>query len=74
MTTQAPNKILMAALLLAGSFITILNQTLMITAIPADYGRDECDGKLGAMADDRLHARQRRHDSRQCFFNRTIYY
>ncbi|MCA0970266.1 DHA2 family efflux MFS transporter permease subunit [Halobacillus litoralis] len=28
------NKILMAALLLAGSFITILNQTLMITAIP----------------------------------------
>ncbi|MCA0987559.1 MDR family MFS transporter [Guptibacillus algicola] len=33
-TTQPYNKILIAALLLAGSFITILNQTLMITAIP----------------------------------------
>ncbi|SDP46556.1 DHA2 family efflux MFS transporter permease subunit [Halobacillus aidingensis] len=34
MTSKGPNKVLMAALLLAGSFITILNQTLMITAIP----------------------------------------
>ncbi|RWZ60192.1 DHA2 family efflux MFS transporter permease subunit [Halobacillus fulvus] len=34
MATTGYNKILMAALLLAGSFITILNQTLMITAIP----------------------------------------
>ncbi|MCA0982936.1 DHA2 family efflux MFS transporter permease subunit [Halobacillus yeomjeoni] len=34
MPNQEPNKILMAALLLAGTFITILNQTLMITAIP----------------------------------------
>ncbi|SEH82922.1 drug resistance transporter, EmrB/QacA subfamily [Halobacillus karajensis] len=34
MKTQGTNKVLMAALLLAGSFITILNQTLMITAIP----------------------------------------
>ncbi|WP_347551613.1 MDR family MFS transporter [Pseudalkalibacillus hwajinpoensis] len=34
MTTQPYNKVLIAALLLAGSFITILNQTLMITAIP----------------------------------------
>ncbi|GGK00104.1 putative MFS-type transporter YcnB [Lentibacillus kapialis] len=34
MTTQPYNKTLMAALLLAGSFIAILNQTLMITAIP----------------------------------------
>ncbi|RYG74173.1 DHA2 family efflux MFS transporter permease subunit [Lentibacillus lipolyticus] len=34
MTRQPYNKILMAALLLAGSFIAILNQTLMITAIP----------------------------------------
>lgn len=34
MTTQPHNKILMAAILLAGSFIAILNQTLMITAIP----------------------------------------
>lgn len=34
MASTGPNKILMAALLLAGSFITILNQTLMITAIP----------------------------------------
>ncbi|MGP4060174.1 DHA2 family efflux MFS transporter permease subunit [Halobacillus sp. H74] len=34
MTIQPYNKVLMAALLLAGSFITILNQTLMITAIP----------------------------------------
>ncbi|WP_270181391.1 MDR family MFS transporter [Alkalihalobacillus sp. CinArs1] len=33
-TTQPYNKLLIAALLLAGSFITILNQTLMITAIP----------------------------------------
>ncbi|WP_173917153.1 MDR family MFS transporter [Halobacillus sp. Marseille-Q1614] len=31
---QNYNKILIAALLIAGSFITILNQTLMITAIP----------------------------------------
>ncbi|MFC7063096.1 MDR family MFS transporter [Halobacillus seohaensis] len=31
---QNYNKILIAGLLLAGSFITILNQTLMITAIP----------------------------------------
>jgi EmrB/QacA subfamily drug resistance transporter len=34
MTSTGPNKVLIAALLLAGSFITILNQTLMITAIP----------------------------------------
>ncbi|REJ09004.1 DHA2 family efflux MFS transporter permease subunit [Halobacillus trueperi] len=34
MTSKGTNKVLMAALLLAGSFITILNQTLMITAIP----------------------------------------
>ncbi|WP_373562350.1 MDR family MFS transporter [Halobacillus litoralis] len=34
MSEQTPNRVLMAALLLAGSFITILNQTLMITAIP----------------------------------------
>ncbi|WP_077326062.1 MDR family MFS transporter [Virgibacillus siamensis] len=34
MTLQPYNKTLMAALLLAGSFIAILNQTLMITAIP----------------------------------------
>src|SRR5699024_6550051 len=34
MTMQPYNKTLMAALLLAGSFIAILNQTLMITAIP----------------------------------------
>ncbi|ASF39769.1 MFS transporter [Halobacillus halophilus] len=34
MTTNPYNKVLIAALLLAGSFITILNQTLMITAIP----------------------------------------
>lgn len=34
MAVQPYNKILMAALLLAGSFIAILNQTLMITAIP----------------------------------------
>ncbi|ASK63990.1 MFS transporter [Virgibacillus phasianinus] len=34
MTTQPYNKTLMAGLLLAGSFIAILNQTLMITAIP----------------------------------------
>lgn len=34
MTVQPYNKTLMAALLLAGSFIAILNQTLMITAIP----------------------------------------
>ncbi|MBA2173793.1 DHA2 family efflux MFS transporter permease subunit [Halobacillus locisalis] len=34
MASNGYNKILMAALLLAGSFITILNQTLMITAIP----------------------------------------
>lgn len=34
MTTQPYNKVLMAALLLTGSFIAILNQTLMITAIP----------------------------------------
>ncbi|UOQ42619.1 DHA2 family efflux MFS transporter permease subunit [Halobacillus salinarum] len=34
MTTQPFNKILIASLLLAGSFIAILNQTLMITAIP----------------------------------------
>lgn len=34
MTMQHYNKTLMAALLLAGSFIAILNQTLMITAIP----------------------------------------
>ncbi|WP_174615938.1 MDR family MFS transporter [Virgibacillus ihumii] len=34
MTSQPYNKTLMAALLLAGSFIAILNQTLMITAIP----------------------------------------
>ncbi|MBX0356131.1 MDR family MFS transporter [Halobacillus sp. Nhm2S1] len=33
-TSKGTNKVLMAALLLAGSFITILNQTLMITAIP----------------------------------------
>ncbi|UOQ92589.1 DHA2 family efflux MFS transporter permease subunit [Halobacillus shinanisalinarum] len=33
-TTKDYNKTLMAALLLAGSFIAILNQTLMITAIP----------------------------------------
>ncbi|MCP3028878.1 MDR family MFS transporter [Halobacillus sp. A5] len=31
---QNYNKVLIAALLIAGSFITILNQTLMITAIP----------------------------------------
>ncbi|GAA0611411.1 MDR family MFS transporter [Virgibacillus siamensis] len=34
MSKQPYNKTLMAALLLAGSFIAILNQTLMITAIP----------------------------------------
>lgn len=34
MTMQPYNKTLMAGLLLAGSFIAILNQTLMITAIP----------------------------------------
>ncbi|SEA73150.1 drug resistance transporter, EmrB/QacA subfamily [Thalassobacillus cyri] len=34
MPNQNYNKVLMAGLLLAGSFITILNQTLMITAIP----------------------------------------
>ncbi|MFZ0369817.1 MAG: DHA2 family efflux MFS transporter permease subunit, partial [Halobacillus sp.] len=34
MPDQNYNKVLMAGLLLAGSFITILNQTLMITAIP----------------------------------------
>lgn len=34
MTQASYNKVLMSALLLAGSFITILNQTLMITAIP----------------------------------------
>ncbi len=34
LATQPYNKVLIAALLLAGSFITILNQTLMITAIP----------------------------------------
>src|SRR5699024_2602654 len=34
MTIQPYNKILMAAVLLAGAFIAILNQTLMITAIP----------------------------------------
>lgn len=34
MNTQPYNKVLIAALLLAGAFITILNQTLMITAIP----------------------------------------
>ncbi|GAA0440749.1 MDR family MFS transporter [Lentibacillus halophilus] len=34
MTVQPYNKTLMAALLLAGAFIAILNQTLMITAIP----------------------------------------
>ncbi|TGB04455.1 DHA2 family efflux MFS transporter permease subunit [Halobacillus salinus] len=34
MTQSSYNKVLMSALLLAGSFITILNQTLMITAIP----------------------------------------
>ncbi|ADH99534.1 MDR family MFS transporter [Salisediminibacterium selenitireducens] len=32
--TQSYNKILIAGLLLAGSFIAVLNQTLMITAIP----------------------------------------
>ncbi|WP_101846375.1 MDR family MFS transporter [Halobacillus sp. Marseille-P3879] len=31
---QNYNKVLIAALLIAGSFVTILNQTLMITAIP----------------------------------------
>ncbi|MCA0173845.1 MDR family MFS transporter [Bacillus sp. RAR_GA_16] len=34
MSTKPYNKVLIAALLLAGAFITILNQTLMITAIP----------------------------------------
>ena len=34
MTTKSYNKVLISALLLAGAFITILNQTLMITAIP----------------------------------------
>ncbi|ARI77172.1 DHA2 family efflux MFS transporter permease subunit [Halobacillus mangrovi] len=34
MTSHGYSKILIAALLLTGSFITILNQTLMITAIP----------------------------------------
>ncbi|WP_181350407.1 MDR family MFS transporter [Thalassobacillus sp. CUG 92003] len=34
MTSQPYNKVIIAGLLLAGSFITILNQTLMITAIP----------------------------------------
>lgn len=34
MNTEVNNKTLIAALLLIGSFITILNQTLMITAIP----------------------------------------
>ncbi len=34
MTNQPYSKVLIATLLLAGSFITILNQTLMITAIP----------------------------------------
>ncbi|WP_226579557.1 DHA2 family efflux MFS transporter permease subunit [Halobacillus litoralis] len=34
MPLKSTNKVLIAAILLAGSFITILNQTLMITAIP----------------------------------------
>ncbi|MGM7700467.1 MDR family MFS transporter [Pseudalkalibacillus sp. Hm43] len=34
MSSQSYSRVLIAALLLAGSFITILNQTLMITAIP----------------------------------------
>lgn len=34
MTTPPYNRVLMAAVLLAGGFIAILNQTLMITAIP----------------------------------------
>ncbi|WLR58871.1 MDR family MFS transporter [Guptibacillus hwajinpoensis] len=34
MSTKPYNKVLIAALLLSGAFITILNQTLMITAIP----------------------------------------
>ncbi|KGP74441.1 MDR family MFS transporter [Pontibacillus yanchengensis] len=34
MADQNYNKVLIAALLLAGSFIAVLNQTLMITAIP----------------------------------------
>ncbi|MCA0992106.1 DHA2 family efflux MFS transporter permease subunit [Alkalihalobacillus hwajinpoensis] len=33
-STKPYNKVLIAALLLSGAFITILNQTLMITAIP----------------------------------------
>ncbi len=33
-STQSYSKVLIASLLLAGAFITILNQTLMITAIP----------------------------------------
>ncbi|SES15732.1 MDR family MFS transporter [Salisediminibacterium halotolerans] len=34
MASSRPNKKLIAALLLSGAFVTVLNQTLMITAIP----------------------------------------
>ena len=44
------------ALLLAGAFVLILNQTLMIAAVPADYEGNECYGEQCTVANDCFYA------------------
>ena len=72
-TFELKKNIPLMAVLLSGAFITILNQTLLATALPPIMKDLQCYRKYSSVAAVDFHARQRNHDSNHGIFNRKIY-
>ena len=54
---------MMLAVLVLGAFVTVLNQTLVTPALPSIMIEMRVDQLHGPMADHRVHAGERHHDS-----------
>ena len=62
----------MVITLMIGSFVAILNQTLMISALPTLMHEFDVPQQHRAMADHRIHAYQRHHDPDTAFLIETF--